>query len=71
MRTVRTMQKLCSGRLLVGAGFLSARHSARQVVSDSVWRGSVRESEMSACVGGRERRPVSTYRPPFEMVTLS
>ena len=68
---MRAMLKLCSRRLLVGASLLAARHSASKVVSGSVCSGSVRESEMSVCVGGRELRRVSAYRPPLEMVTLS
>ena len=42
-----------------------------KAVSGNVCSGSVRESEVSVCVGGREERWRSTHRSPFEMVMLS
>ena len=71
VRRMRTLEKMCSRRMLVDARLLAARHSASEVVSGSVWRGPVGESEVSVCVGGRDGRPVSTHRPPLEMVTSS
>ena len=36
------------------------------------WQVGGREvEEVSVCVGGRDGRPVSTYRPPLELVTSS
>ena len=71
MRRLGTLEKFFARRMLVSAGLLSARHSASQVVSGSVCSGSVRESEVSVCVAGRELRRVSAYRSPLEMVTSS
>ena len=66
-----TSKKFFSTEMLVDASLLAARHKASKVVSGSVCRGSVRESEMSVCMCGREERWRSTHRPPLEMVTLS
>ena len=71
MRRLGTLRKFFSMEMLVDARLLAARHSASKVVSGSVCSGSVRESEVSVCVGGRDGRPVSAYRPPLEMVTSS
>ena len=70
---MRTLRKLCCRQMLVDASLLAARYSASKVVSDSACIGSVGESEVSACVGGRDERCrwESAYRSPQEMVTLS
>ena len=62
---------MCSSSLLVADKHLDTRQGGSTVVSGSVCSGSVRESEVSVCVGGREERWRSTHRPPFEMVMLS
>jgi hypothetical protein len=55
VRRSSTLKKIFAMRMLVDATLLTARHRASKVVSGSVCRGSVGESEMSVCVDGAER----------------